>query len=182
VNGSRLRRRGEAQDALRAPTGDFENVGHVGPRRAAAFLHDGPNERAQADAWGAVATHWTPARTTKTLPIDPAFRKAGLCRKRGQPVGVLTTSIDGCRLRPGSRVTGPVPSRLQKSLQELGRSGGTGWDSRGTAYRLKAKGSSNPSDERRATSPTWKRPLTRVRTPSVTPSGWLLISSFDPPG
>jgi hypothetical protein len=44
----------EAQEALRVLIEEFATVGHVGPRRAAAFLHDGPNEEAQADAWGAV--------------------------------------------------------------------------------------------------------------------------------
>jgi hypothetical protein len=44
----------EAQEAVRFLTEDFETVDHVGPRRAAEFLHDGPHEQAQADAWGAV--------------------------------------------------------------------------------------------------------------------------------
>jgi len=44
----------EAQDAVGFLTADFETVEHVGPRRAAEFLHDGENEDAQADAWGAV--------------------------------------------------------------------------------------------------------------------------------
>ena len=44
----------EALEALRILAEDFETVGHVGPLRAAEFLHDGPNDDAQADAWGAV--------------------------------------------------------------------------------------------------------------------------------
>jgi hypothetical protein len=44
----------EAHEALRVLIEEFETVGHVGPRRAAAFLHDGPDEEAQAGAWGAV--------------------------------------------------------------------------------------------------------------------------------
>jgi hypothetical protein len=44
----------ETQEALRILAEDFETVGHLGPLRAGEFLHGGPNEDAQADAWGAV--------------------------------------------------------------------------------------------------------------------------------
>lgn len=44
----------EAQEAMRYLTEDFETVAHLGPRRAAEFLHGGLHEDAQADAWGAV--------------------------------------------------------------------------------------------------------------------------------
>ena len=33
---------------------DFESVRHIGPLRAAEFLHGEPHDAAQADAWGAV--------------------------------------------------------------------------------------------------------------------------------
>jgi len=44
----------DTQEAIRILTEDFETAGHVGPLRAAEFLHGGPNDEAQADAWGAV--------------------------------------------------------------------------------------------------------------------------------
>jgi hypothetical protein len=49
-----LMRETEAQEAMRFLAEDFQTIAHLGPRRAAEFLHDGPNEEAQADAWGAV--------------------------------------------------------------------------------------------------------------------------------
>jgi hypothetical protein len=44
----------EALEAKRHLSEDFESVGHIGPLRAAEFLHGEPNDAAQADAWGAV--------------------------------------------------------------------------------------------------------------------------------
>ncbi len=44
----------EAKEAIAYLREDFATVRHVGPMRAAEFLHDGPNENAQADAWSAI--------------------------------------------------------------------------------------------------------------------------------
>lgn len=49
-----LAREPEALEAKRHLTEDFESVRHIGPLRAAEFLHGAPNDDAQADAWGAV--------------------------------------------------------------------------------------------------------------------------------
>ncbi len=44
----------ESLEAKRHLAEDFESVRHIGPLRAAEFLHGEPNDAAQADAWGAV--------------------------------------------------------------------------------------------------------------------------------
>ena len=50
-----LAREPETLEAKRCLTEDFKTVGHIGSVRAAEFIHGGPNEDAQADAWGVVS-------------------------------------------------------------------------------------------------------------------------------
>ncbi len=44
----------EVAEALGYLREDFASVEALGPRRTAEFIHDAPNDEAQADAWGAV--------------------------------------------------------------------------------------------------------------------------------
>jgi hypothetical protein len=55
------------------------------------------------------------------------------------------------------------PRRLQNRLQELGGLGGKEGDGQGRPSGQKGEKNSNPSDERRATSPSCEMPLARVQ-------------------
>ena len=69
-------------------------------------------------------------------------------------------------VRPVDQAGMLATPRLQKSLHEPGRFGGLSGTSEEGLNALKDEGFSNTSDERRATSPTWKEAAPRVQIPS----------------
>jgi hypothetical protein len=106
--------------------------------------------------------------TRQQVTVGPTPSCASYCPTAcSSPIPASTSAISPhCAVRPPPlSASSDRHDRLQKSLQEPGRSGAMAVDSGGLTAWRKPPRSSNDSDERRATSPSYEMPFACVQFP-----------------